>query len=59
MDKAFFTILAAVLLGATIMPRPLKAQDNAGGNEVKNKLSEAQAFIDQLQLLLNLKPVVK
>lgn len=30
-----------------------------GGNEVKSKLSEAQAFINQLQLLLNLKPVVK
>jgi len=30
-----------------------------GGKEVTSKLSEAQAFIDQLQLLLNLKPVVK
>jgi PadR family transcriptional regulator PadR len=30
-----------------------------GGKEVTSKLSEAQAFIDQLQLLLNLKPTVK
>jgi PadR family transcriptional regulator PadR len=30
-----------------------------GGKEVTSKLSEAQAFIDQLQLLLNLKPAVK
>ena len=27
-----------------------------GGKEVTDKLNEAQAFIDQLQLLLNLKP---
>ena len=30
-----------------------------GGKEVTSKLNEAQAFIDQLQLLLNLKPVLK
>lgn len=30
-----------------------------GGKEVTNKLEEAQAFIDQLQLLLNLKPAAK
>ena len=30
-----------------------------GGKEVTSKLSEAQAFIEQLQLLLNLKPTVK
>jgi PadR family transcriptional regulator PadR len=30
-----------------------------GGKEVTSKLSEAQAFIDQLQLLLNLKPAIK
>ena len=30
-----------------------------GGKEVTSKLSEAQAFIDQLQLLLNLKPALK
>ena len=30
-----------------------------GGKEVISKLSEAQAFIDQLQLLLNLKSAVK
>jgi len=30
-----------------------------GGKEVTSKLSEAQAFIEQLQLLLNLKPVIK
>jgi len=30
-----------------------------GGKEVTSKLSEAQAFIEQLQLLLNLKPAVK
>lgn len=30
-----------------------------GGNEVASKLNEAQAFIDQLQLLLNFKPAVK
>jgi PadR family transcriptional regulator PadR len=30
-----------------------------GGIEVTGKLNEARAFIDQLQLLLNLKPVVK
>jgi PadR family transcriptional regulator PadR len=30
-----------------------------GGKEVTSKLTEAQAFIDQLQLLLNLKPAVK
>ena len=30
-----------------------------GGKEVTNKLNEAQAFIGQLQLLLNLKPTVK
>jgi len=30
-----------------------------GGKEVTSKLNDAQAFIDQLQLLLNLKPVVK
>jgi PadR family transcriptional regulator PadR len=28
-----------------------------GGKEVTSKLNEAQAFIEQLQLLLNLKPV--
>jgi DNA-binding PadR family transcriptional regulator len=30
-----------------------------GGKEVTNKVTEAEAFIDQLQLLLNLKPTVK
>ena len=30
-----------------------------GGKEVTSKLSEAQVFIEQLQLLLNLKPAVK
>lgn len=30
-----------------------------GGKEVTDKLNEAQAFIDQLQLLLNLKPAIK
>jgi PadR family transcriptional regulator PadR len=30
-----------------------------GGKEVTSKLNEAQAFIDQLQLLLNLKPTIK
>lgn len=30
-----------------------------GGKEVTSKLNEAQAFIDQLQLLLNLKPSLK
>ncbi|MDB5002345.1 MAG: PadR family transcriptional regulator [Mucilaginibacter sp.] len=30
-----------------------------GGKEVTSKLTEVQAFIDQLQLLLNLKPAVK
>jgi len=30
-----------------------------GGREVTNKLDEAQAFIEQLQLLLNLKPAAK
>jgi len=30
-----------------------------GGKEVTSKLNEAQAFIDQLQLLLNLKPAIK
>jgi PadR family transcriptional regulator PadR len=30
-----------------------------GGREVTEKLNEAQAFIDQLQLLLNLKTAVK
>lgn len=30
-----------------------------GGKEVTNKVTEAEAFIDQLQLLLNLKPAVK
>lgn len=30
-----------------------------GGKEVTSKLSEAEAFIGHLQLLLNLKPVVK
>ena len=30
-----------------------------GGKEVTDKLKEAQVFIDQLQLLLNLKPAVK
>ena len=30
-----------------------------GGKEVTSKLSEAQAFIEQLQLLLNLKPAIK
>jgi len=30
-----------------------------GGNGVASKLDEAQAFIDQLQLLLNLKPATK
>ena len=30
-----------------------------GGKEVTSKLEEAQAFIDQLHLLLNLKPVIK
>jgi PadR family transcriptional regulator PadR len=30
-----------------------------GGREVTDKLNEAQVFIEQLQLLLNLKPTVK
>ncbi len=30
-----------------------------GGKEVTEKLNEAQVFIDQLQLLLNLKPSLK
>lgn len=30
-----------------------------GGKEVTNKLEEAQAFIEQLQTLLSLKPTVK
>jgi DNA-binding PadR family transcriptional regulator len=30
-----------------------------GGKEVTSKLNEAQAFIEQLQLLLNLKPSLK
>ena len=30
-----------------------------GGKEVTNKLSEASAFIEQLQSLLNLKPSIK
>ena len=30
-----------------------------GGKEVTSKLSEAQQFIEQLQLLLNLNPTVK
>ncbi|WP_073405470.1 PadR family transcriptional regulator [Mucilaginibacter sp. OK098] len=30
-----------------------------GGKEVTDKLNEAQVFIEQLQLLLNLKPAVK
>ena len=30
-----------------------------GGKEVTSKLSEARLFIEQLQALLNLKPVVK
>jgi PadR family transcriptional regulator, regulatory protein PadR len=30
-----------------------------GGEEVRNKLKEAEAFIDQLQVLLNLKPANK
>jgi PadR family transcriptional regulator PadR len=30
-----------------------------GGKEVTSKLSEARAFIDQLQLLLSLKPTTK
>ena len=30
-----------------------------GGKEVTDKLNEAQIFIDQLQLLLNLKPAIK
>jgi PadR family transcriptional regulator PadR len=30
-----------------------------GGKEVSTKLSEAQVFIDQLQMLLSLKPEVK
>ncbi|MDB5117439.1 MAG: PadR family transcriptional regulator [Mucilaginibacter sp.] len=30
-----------------------------GGKEVTSKLTEAQAYIDQLQVLLNLKPAVK
>ena len=30
-----------------------------GGKEVTNKLKEAQAFIDHLQNLLNLKPAIK
>lgn len=30
-----------------------------GGKEATNKLNEAQAFIDQLQTLLNLKPATK
>jgi PadR family transcriptional regulator PadR len=32
---------------------------DAGGKEVTSKLNEAQAFIDQLQVLLNLKPATK
>ncbi|GAA4097033.1 PadR family transcriptional regulator [Mucilaginibacter panaciglaebae] len=32
---------------------------DAGGKQVSNKLNEAQAFIEQLQNLLNLKPAVK
>jgi PadR family transcriptional regulator PadR len=32
---------------------------DAGGKEVISKLTEAQAFIDQLQVLLNLKPATK
>lgn len=30
-----------------------------GGKEVTNKIAETQAFIDQLQVLLKLKPAVK
>ena len=30
-----------------------------GGKEVTNKVTEAQAFIDQLQTLLSLKPAIK
>jgi PadR family transcriptional regulator PadR len=30
-----------------------------GGNEVASKLDEAQAFIEQLQALLSLKPALK
>ena len=30
-----------------------------GGREVTNKINEAEAFIEQLQSLLNLKPAVK
>jgi PadR family transcriptional regulator PadR len=30
-----------------------------GGKEVTNKVTEAEAFIEQLQLLLSLKPAVK
>jgi PadR family transcriptional regulator PadR len=30
-----------------------------GGKEVTNKITEAEAFIEQLQLLLSLKPAVK
>jgi PadR family transcriptional regulator PadR len=30
-----------------------------GGKEVTSKLTEAQSFIDQLQILLNLKPTIK
>jgi PadR family transcriptional regulator PadR len=30
-----------------------------GGKEVTSKLKEAQAFIEQMQLLLNLKPAIK
>ena len=30
-----------------------------GGKEVTSKLNEAQAFIEQLQLLLNLNPTIK
>src|ERR1700742_3789540 len=30
-----------------------------GGKEVTSKINEAQAFIEQLQTLLNLKPVIK
>jgi len=30
-----------------------------GGKEVTNKINEAEAFIEQLQSLLNLKPAVK
>ncbi|WP_094570110.1 PadR family transcriptional regulator [Mucilaginibacter xinganensis] len=30
-----------------------------GGKEVTSKLNEAQVFIDQLQLLLSLKPAIK